>query len=183
MHVHAEPVTGAVHEEAPVRALALELCHATVQQPELHQALGDYPHRRFVRLVPVIARTHLGDGRTVRFEHDLVDGALLGREAAVDGKRARDVGGVTLVFAAGIHQQQLAAFKRLIVGAVMQDAAVRAAADDGLIGGVGVVAPELVHELGHHLVLLAAGAAEAHRSHMGLGGDARRRAQQLDFAA
>src|SRR5438132_895622 len=41
VHVHAEPVTRAVHEEAPVRALALELCHATPQQPELHQALGD----------------------------------------------------------------------------------------------------------------------------------------------
>ncbi len=155
---------------------------APLQQSELHQPLGDHPHRRLVRVVPVIAGAHARDGRAVRLQHHLVNRALLGREAAVDGQRAGDVGGVALELAAGVHQQQVAVVERLVVVAVMQDAAVRAAADDRVIGGVGVVTPELVQQLGHHLVLGGARAAEAHDALMRLRGDARAGAQQLELA-
>src|SRR6185312_8131822 len=140
VHVHAEPVARAVHEEPAIGSFALELRNAPLQQPQLHQALGDDVHGGIVRVVPVIARSHLGDGGEIGLQYDVVDGALLRREPTVDRIGPGDVGSVRLVLAAGIHQQQIAVVQRLIVIPVVQDAAVRAAADDRVIGGVGVVA-------------------------------------------
>ena len=43
----------------------------------------------------------------VRVQHELVDGALRRRERAADGPGARDVAGVAVQLAAGVHQHQL----------------------------------------------------------------------------
>src|SRR5580658_8516202 len=59
--VEAEPVTGAMHEETPVGAALDERRDAPLQQSELHQPLGDDPHRRLMRGVPVTSRAHAGD--------------------------------------------------------------------------------------------------------------------------
>src|SRR4029077_4283679 len=133
VHVETEPMAGAVHEEAPVGAAANEGCGAALQQPELHQSVGDDTHRGLVRLVPMIARAHARDRRAVRLEHHLVYRALLAAEAPVHRESAGDVGGIALELAAGADQKQNAARELLIVIAVVQDAAVGAAAYDRLI--------------------------------------------------
>src|SRR5215472_3629987 len=164
VHVEPEPVPGAMHEVAAVGAAADQRGEPPLEKPKLHQALGDDPDRRLVRLVPVVAGTHAGDGGAVRFQHDLVDRALLGREAPVDREGAGDVRRIALELAPRVDQQQLAVGERLVVVAVMEDAAVGAAAYDRVIGGIRVVAAELVQQLGHHLVLGGPGPAEAHRA-------------------
>ena len=67
-------------------------------------------------------------------QHELVDRALLVGEAAIDRKRARDVGGVIAVLAARVDQQQVAVLQLRVVRVVVQDAGVGAAADDRVIG-------------------------------------------------
>src|SRR5918995_2708283 len=108
VHVHAEPVAGAMHEEAPVRALLDERRYLAFEDAELHQPMCDRADRGVVRLIPVIAGLRLGDGCVLRVQHDLVDGALLRREATVHRERAGDVRSVKLVLAPGIDQQQVA---------------------------------------------------------------------------
>src|SRR2546429_4295710 len=51
VHVQAEPVTRTVHEEAPVGAAANERGDPTLEEPELHESLGDDPHRSEERRV------------------------------------------------------------------------------------------------------------------------------------
>src|SRR6185437_5047627 len=133
VHVHAEPMPGTMHEETPVGAIPFQLCGPAFQQSEPHQAVRDGADRRLVRLVPVVARAHLGDGRAIRLEHDLIHGTLFRGEAPAHRESARDIGGIRLVLAAGIDQEHVACLQRLIVFAVMQDAAVVAAADDGVV--------------------------------------------------
>src|SRR6185437_13064566 len=183
VYIHSEPVTGAVHEEAPVRAIALELRRAALQQTELHQTVRDDANGRLVRLVPMVAGPHLRNCGPVGFQHDLVYCALLPREAAIDRNGAGDVRSVGLVLAAGIHEQHVAALERLIVVAVVQDTAAVAAADDGVIRGVRVVQAELVDDLRHHLVFLEARPAHLHRPDVRGGGDPRSFAHEADLDA
>src|SRR4029079_8175414 len=144
VHIHPEPVTCAMHEEAPVCTLFDHRRHLALEDAELDQPLRDRADRGVVRLVPVIAGPGLADGSALRVQHHFVDRALLGREAAVDGKCPRDVGGVQLVFATGIDQQQSAVLERLRVLVIVQDAGVRTTTHDRVIRDVGVVATELV---------------------------------------
>src|SRR4029077_7276355 len=176
--VEPQPVPGAVHEEAPVGAAADQRRQPALEQAEPDQSLGDDAHRRLVRLVPVVARTHARDGGAIGLQHHLVHRALFGGEAPVDRKGAGDVGRVVVELAPGVDQQQVTVGERLVVVAVVGDAAggaaahhlgvgggeaaVGAAADDRVVGGVGVVAAELVDELRHYLVLGGPGPAEAH---------------------
>ncbi len=99
---------GLVHVEAPVGLLADVLVDAALEQAELDQARGDHAHRGIVIGDEWAAGAHFGDRRALRGEHNVVQRALCRREAAVDRKRARDVGGVALVFGAGVDQQQIA---------------------------------------------------------------------------
>ena len=69
VHVHAEPVAGAMHEEAPVGPLLDQRRHLALEDAELHQALRDRAHRGVVRLVPVIAGLRLGDRSVLRVQH------------------------------------------------------------------------------------------------------------------
>src|SRR5688572_18117732 len=146
VHVHAQPMAGAVHEELAIRARRFELGNLALEQTQLHQALRDHTHRGLVRLVPVVARLHTLDGGVVGLEHDVVQRALLGREPAVDGKGARDVGGIAIHFATRVYQQQVAIPESRVVLAVMQDAAVGATADDRQVGKIRVVRAEFVKD-------------------------------------
>src|SRR2546430_6158774 len=147
----------------------------------LHESLGDDPHRRLMRLVPVVAGARTRDRRLVGLQHYFVDRALLGGEATVDREGAGDVGGIALELATRVHQQQIPVGERLVVLPVVQNAAVTAAAHDRVVGGVGIVAPEFVQQLRHHLIFGGAGAAEAHRPLVCPRGDARASAQQREL--
>src|SRR5579859_3593247 len=162
VHIEPEPVAGAVHEEAPVGAAPDEGGETALEKTELEKPLRDDLHRGLVRIVPVVTRAHPRNGGAIRLEHHLVYRTLLAGEAAVDGERARNVGGVAAELAPRIDQQQIAVGERLAVVAVVQHAAVGAARHDGCVGRIGVVAAELVQQLRHHLVLGEAGPTEAH---------------------
>ena len=156
VHVHAEPMPDAVHEEPAVGAVLDQFRHAALQQAEAHEALRDGAHRRLVRLVPVRPGPDLRDRRLLRLQHHLVDGPLPAAVAAADGKRARDVGGVVVELAARVDQEQLAVLHLAAVLAVVQHAGIGPAADDRVVGDVGAAAVELVQDLRHHLVFHAA---------------------------
>src|SRR5690606_37369128 len=89
---------------------------------------------------------------------------------------AGDVGGVVLVFAAGIDQQQVALLQPRVVLAIVQDAGVGAATHYGLVGPGGVVPPVLVQDLRRDLVFVAAGHGVVH------GPDLRRRRDAAGLA-
>src|SRR6056297_88766 len=55
VHVHADPVTRAVHEERLVGLVLQQPRQAAVQQLQLLQPFGDHAHGRIVGVVPVIA--------------------------------------------------------------------------------------------------------------------------------
>src|SRR5687768_5658686 len=61
VHVHAEPVTGAMHEEATISALLDQRRHLAFEDAELHQPLRDRADRGVVRLVPMVAGLRLGN--------------------------------------------------------------------------------------------------------------------------
>ena len=77
------------------------------------------------------------------------------------------------MLAARIKQQQIAVAQRLIVVAVVHDAGIGAAADDGIVGNVRIVRAKLVQHLGHDLVFHAPRAREAHGAAMRAHGDIR----------
>ena len=77
-----------------------------------------------------------------------------------------------LKFRARIEQQQIAVVKHGVVVDVVQDGRVRAAADDGGIGGrARPTATELILDEGFDLELVHAGAHPAHRFAVCFGGD------------
>ncbi len=76
-------MTGPVHEESPVGAVAFQFRHAPLEQSEFDQALRDDMDCGPCGDRSSDCRAYtLAIRRFVRFEDDLVDGALLGRENA-----------------------------------------------------------------------------------------------------
>ncbi len=171
VHIDAQPMAGAVHEEFLVGAILDEARERPLEQSDAHQALGDRPHRGIVGLVPVIARLDLGEGGVLGGPYHVVDRTLFRAVAAVDGEGTRDVGGVVLVLAAGIDQQQVPRLEGLVVVAVVQHAGIGATSDYWVVGHVGTVAAELMHQFRHHLVFGASGAAKTHRTDVRTGTD------------
>ena len=131
----------------------------------------------------MIAGSHRGDRRSICFEHELVQSALCFREFAVDRKSARDVGGIALVFAAGVDQQQLARAQNRLVFAVVKDATVRTTADDRQIARLGARPAEFVFDLRLDLVFVHPRPTTAHGSHVRTRRNPRRLAHQIDFGA
>src|SRR6187399_2977372 len=72
MHIHAEPMPGAVHEEFSIGARLFELGELALEQSELEQSLRDDAHRHFMRCIPMIAGLHGCDGGVIRLEHDVI---------------------------------------------------------------------------------------------------------------
>ena len=130
-----------------------------------------------------LPRARLVDGAVLRFQHQFVQGALRRAVAAVDRPGAGDVGGVTLELGAGIDQQQVAVAQRRVVGAVVQDAGIGAAADDGFVARHRMVAVEGVDQFGGNHRLAGTGPGRAHRAQVRLGGDLRRLRHHPQFGA
>ncbi len=130
---------------------------------------GQHAHRRVVRIA--LARAGAGgvDRRVLGGQHELVQRALLGAEAAVGRKGARDVGGVAGIFAAGVDQAQLAGLEPGIAGGgvtgrIVEHAGVRAGGDDRRIGrSARAVAAEFVQQFGLDLVFVHRASAAAGR--------------------
>ena len=182
MHVHAQPVAGTVHVEAPVCLGLDEFGGVAREQPQIHQALGQDTHRRFVVVDHGSFRTHRRDGGRLGRQHQLVDGALLPAEAAIDRKRAGDVRGVAVVLRTGIDQQQVPVPEFAAVLGVVEDAGVGAAGDDGGIGRpLAAAQPEFAFQFRLHLVFEAARRGALHGPDMGPGGNAGRPAHQLEL--
>ena len=110
--VEPEPVRRAVHEESVVRLIGDPIVDGAGEQAELDHARGQLAHAVLVDLVD--RRARLARARSPRpgREHDVVDPALRRREPAVRGPRARDVGGVVVVLAAGVDEHEVAVADR-----------------------------------------------------------------------
>ena len=107
--------------------------HRALEKADLLQSLRHVAHGSLVGLAPGIARRYGSQGGLVRVEHHFVDGPLFRREPPVHGVGAGYVGGVIVILAAGVHQQQVAVLHAPVIGVVMQDAGVGAGPDDGLV--------------------------------------------------
>ena len=182
MHIHAQPVAGAVHVKLEVGTLVdhvLGGAHLVlVQQPQVEQALRQHGHRGVVRVVE--ARTGLGgcDGGVLAGQHQVVQRALRGGELAIGRESAGDVAGVAVQLAACVNQHQLPIAHRRGIGPVVEYARIGACCDDGAIGGVLRAAfAEGVQQLGIEVVFthILPGTQHAgrplHRADMGLGAD------------
>src|SRR6266850_1998570 len=106
VHVHAEPVPGAVHVELAVVMHRERVLDPARQQLQIDEPLGQHSPRRLVHRLVAGAGLRRFDGRELCLEHDLVDRALRGGEAAVDRERARDVRGVVAVLRCGVDEQE-----------------------------------------------------------------------------
>ena len=189
MHIHAQPVAGAVHVEGQVGALLQHVLHvadpAAVQNAQIEQALGQHGQGRLVRIVEAAAgRGGIRCG-LLRRQHHIVDSALFGSKAAIGRKGARDVAGVTVQFAAGIDQHQLAGAQRGGIGTVMQHTGIGTGSDDAGIGRkLRTLTAEFVQQLGFQVVFTRIGSraqqarAFLHGAHMGPGADLRGAAHQ-----
>ena len=181
MHVHAQPVAGAVHIVFHIGAILDQLRRFALEQAKLDHALCQHPHCRIVRVVPVIARLDPGESGLLRGQHQLVDFLLRGAELAIDRKGTGNIRGITLVFRTGIDQHQLFFIEHGIVFGVMQDAGIFAATNDRGIGPAGAVAAKLIEKFGFQLVFIHAGAAGFHGIDMRLYRYFRRLAHQAEF--
>ena len=76
MHVHAEPVTRAMHVIAPIRALLDYLLGRSMQNSELTHAVNQHAQSNFVRIVEMRARLDRVDRLELCVEHDFVQAAL-----------------------------------------------------------------------------------------------------------
>ena len=117
----------------------------------------------------------------MRRADEVVQRALLFREAAVDREGARDVGRVVAVFGAGIDQHQVARARGRVVRAVMQHAGIRAGADDAAVGRFGVVGAEHALQFGLQFEFAHARARDAHRGLVRDDADVGGALHQLDF--
>ena len=72
VHVHAEPVAGAVHVELLVRAALEHLVERALAQAEVDEALREHALGDLVVVVELDARPHRVEARELRGEHHLV---------------------------------------------------------------------------------------------------------------
>ncbi len=140
-----------------------ELADAPLEQPQVDEAGHQHLDRGVVWIDPAATRPAFGYSGLLGGEDDVVERALIGGEATVDGKGSRHVRGVAVDLGAGVDEQQVAVLELRVVLDVVQNAGVGAARDDGRVGRIlAAPATELVDELGLDLILLAARAACPH---------------------
>ena len=130
-----------------------------------------------------LAGRHHRHRRLLGRQHQLVEGPLFAREAAVDREGAGDVAVVVIAErAAGVDQQQVAIAQQGVVGGVVQHAGVVAAGDDRAVGrSAGALLEEVLLDHGLHLPLVQPGPCHPTRQLVGFGGDAGRFAQALQL--
>ncbi|MCY1376911.1 hypothetical protein D9M69_644400 [compost metagenome] len=73
MHIHAQPVAGAVHVKRLVGFTGDQFVNVTTQQTQLDQPGRDDPDRGLVRLIPVLVRGDFGKGGFLGGQHQFVD--------------------------------------------------------------------------------------------------------------
>ena len=167
MHIHAQPVSGSMHEELPVGAVLDQRRQLALEQTQFDQALGYFAYCGIMRIIPVISRSGGSDGCVLRLQYHFVHGALLRTVTAIDRKRTRDIRGIKSGFATGINQQQITIHQLGIVFVIVQDATVRTASDNGMVGDISVVAVKFMEQFGHHLVFHATRLNVAQSTFMG----------------
>src|SRR5688572_8600068 len=104
MHIHSQPMAGAMHEEGAIRAITNEIRDFPLQQTKLHQALSDDLDRSIVRIIPVVPWASLLDRGILRFQDNLVHSSLFRRESSAHGEGPRNVRGVELVLTPRVDQ-------------------------------------------------------------------------------
>ena len=138
MHIHAQPVPGAVHVKREIGALFNHVVqgahHLGIKQPQVEHALGQHFDGRIMRIGETGPCAGGVDGGHLRGQHQFVQIALRPGEAAVGRKGAGDVRGIAIELAARVDQHQFAIAHRARVGAVMQHASVGTGRDDRAIG-------------------------------------------------
>ena len=152
MHIHAEPMAGAVHVEGEVGAFFDHVLEAAVfvvgEQAHIEHALGEHFDGCFVRVDEAHAGLGGGNGGFLAGQDDFVQLALRRGELAVGGEGAGDVARVAVQLAASIDQDQIAGCDFCIACAVVQYAGICAAGHDAGVGWVfAALAAEFVQEL------------------------------------
>ena len=160
-----------MHVILTIGAVLDEFRQRAVQQTELFQPLSNDFDGGVVRLVPMVVAAGLVDRRKLGFEHNLVNGALLGGEFAADRHRPGNVGSVVVDLAAGIDKEQVTVPQFGPVFDIVQRTRVSPGPDDRVVRRTGVVAAELVDEFRFDFVLEQARAHGTHRPCVRLHGD------------
>src|SRR2546427_7503328 len=96
VHVHAEPVTRAMHVELFVRAALERLLNRSLAQAQIDESLRENALGHGMVVVKLGAGAYGIDASELSREHQFINILLRAGELAVDGKRARDVRRVTL---------------------------------------------------------------------------------------
>ncbi len=157
VHIHAQPVAGAVHIELKVVAVGNHVLHAAhlvlVEQAQVQQTLRKHFHGGVVRIDKSRAGLRCRHSCFLRGQHQVIESSLLPGESAVGGEGAGDVAGVAIELASGIDQHQLAIANQALVGPVMQHAGVCATGHDGAVGRVlRALLTEFVQQFGVQMV-------------------------------
>src|SRR5439155_701870 len=125
--------------------------------------------RRLVDHLVAVAGPRGREPGQLRAQHDLVDRALRGGEAPVDGEGTGDIRRVVAPLAAGVDQEQLAVLHLARVLHVVEDARVGPRGDDrGVRVARRALAPEDELERRLHLVLVEPRPRVAHRFDVGV---------------
>ena len=133
MDVQAQQVADAVREQQRDHAVRRQLDRVAAQDAEVDEPRGERLAREHVDVAVAAARRHRGDRLLLRGQHDLVDLALRGREAAGHRPGARDVAGpAARRLGADVGEQQIAVGEAQVVALAVQDLAVRR--DDRRVG-------------------------------------------------
>ena len=159
VHVHPQPMAGAVHVELLERAGLQHFVERAPAQAEVDVALRKHAFRDLVVIVKVGARPHRLEAGLLRGEHEFVDGLLRPGEAAVDGEGARDVRGIALDSQPASIRMSSPILQLPVVVAVVQNAGIGSAGDDRRVRDrPRAAAQELVRELGLDLIFMPADA-------------------------
>ena len=181
MHIHAQPVAGAVHIIFRVIAIFDQLRQFALEQAELEQTFGQCFHRRMVRIIPVVARPDLFYRLVLGGQHHIINFFLGFTVTAIHRKAAGNIRRITAEFRARINQHDVTVAHRFIVLGVMQNTAIGTTADNRRVGPAGAIAVEFIEQLGLQLIFIFTRTAGFHGINMGLHRNFCRLAHQLNF--
>ena len=124
----------AVHIEIPVGLGLDQFPLFSLQQAQLNEAPCDHTHRRIVGLIPGVTGAHFGNRGALRLEYQVVYRPLFWRKLAANREGSCDIGGVSLILAAGVNQDQVTGLHPRRVFCVMQHASIYARSYNGVVG-------------------------------------------------
>ena len=130
MHVHSEPVAGAVEIELAIPPEGDGVVDGSWQQLEIHHPFGEDPDRDGMHFGIRKPRLAGVDHRFLGGEHEFVDGTLWGCEGAVDREGTGDVGREVPDLGGSVDEEQVPVLHLTIVLHVVEDAGVIARGHD-----------------------------------------------------